>query len=82
MKLPRGVSGARLVRALEHLGYTAVRQKGSHVRLRHQGAPPHSITIPLHNPLKTGTLHSIVADIARTRSIAVESIIDLLCRER
>ena len=76
MKLPRGVSGARLLRALEHLGYTAVRQKGSDVRLRHDGPPPHSI------PLKAGTLHSIVADVARTRSIAVESIIDLLWRER
>lgn len=82
MKLPRGVSGTRLLRVLEHLGYTAVRQKGSHVRLRHEGPPPHSITIPLHKPLKTGTLHSIVADVAQTRSIAIESIIELLCRER
>jgi predicted RNA binding protein YcfA (HicA-like mRNA interferase family) len=33
MKLPRGVSGDRLIRALESLGYRVVRQKGSHVRL-------------------------------------------------
>ena len=31
MKLPRGVSAARLIRALEHLGYETTRQKGSHV---------------------------------------------------
>ena len=30
MKLPRGVSGERLVRALEQLGYSVIRQKGSH----------------------------------------------------
>jgi HicA toxin of bacterial toxin-antitoxin, len=38
MKLPRGVSGERLVRALEQLGYSVVRQKGSHTRMRHEGA--------------------------------------------
>ena len=37
MKLPRGVSGERLVRALEQLGYSVIRQKGSHVRMRHEG---------------------------------------------
>jgi predicted RNA binding protein YcfA (HicA-like mRNA interferase family) len=31
MKLPRGISGDRVVRALERLGYEAIRQKGSHV---------------------------------------------------
>ncbi len=35
MKLPRDVSADRLVRVLENLGYEAVRQKGSHVRLKH-----------------------------------------------
>ena len=57
MKFPRGVSADRLIRALERVGYEVVRQKGSHVRLRHQGPPAHAITVPLHDPLKTGTLH-------------------------
>jgi predicted RNA binding protein YcfA (HicA-like mRNA interferase family) len=48
MKLPRGVSANDLIRALEHPGYEKIRQKGSHVRLRHEGPPPHPITIPLH----------------------------------
>lgn len=78
MKLPRDVSGDRLIRALEHLGYKVVRQKGSHVRLRHEGPPPHAITVPLHNPLKTGTLHSILADVALMRSVTVESVVELL----
>jgi predicted RNA binding protein YcfA (HicA-like mRNA interferase family) len=66
MKLPRGVSASRLIRALEHLGYGVIRQKGSHV------------TVPLHNPLKTGTLHGILAEVAQMRSVAVESITELL----
>jgi predicted RNA binding protein YcfA (HicA-like mRNA interferase family) len=56
MKLPRGVSAGRLIRTLEGLGYEVLRQKGSHVRLRHEGPPVHTVTVPLHSPLKTGTL--------------------------
>ena len=40
MKLPRGVSADRLIRALERLGYEVIRQKGSHVRLRHDVTAP------------------------------------------
>jgi predicted RNA binding protein YcfA (HicA-like mRNA interferase family) len=78
MRLPRGVAADRVVRALERLGYGVIRQKGSHIRLRHEGPPVHTITVPLHNPLKTGTLHGILSEIARMRSITIESIIDLL----
>jgi predicted RNA binding protein YcfA (HicA-like mRNA interferase family) len=78
MKLPRGVSADRVILALEHLGYGVIRQKGSHVRLRHTGPPVHTITIPLHNPLKTGTLHGILSGVAHVRPIAIESIVDLL----
>jgi predicted RNA binding protein YcfA (HicA-like mRNA interferase family) len=75
MKLPRGVSADRLIGALEHLGYRKIRQKGSHIRMRHEGPPAHSITIPLHDPLKTGTLHGIAAEVCQMRSIAVETLV-------
>ncbi len=78
MKLPRDVSGARLIRRLEQLGYAVVRQKGSHVRLQYQGPPVHGITVPLHNQLKTGTLHGILSEIARVRAVSIESITELL----
>jgi predicted RNA binding protein YcfA (HicA-like mRNA interferase family) len=78
MKTPRGVSADRLIRALERVGYTVVRQKGSHVRLRHDGPPVHLITIPQHNPLKIGTLHGILAEVAQMRSITPESLADSL----
>jgi predicted RNA binding protein YcfA (HicA-like mRNA interferase family) len=78
MKLPRGVSADRLIRVLERIGYGVIRQKGIHARLRHEGPPRHTITIPLHNPLNTGTLHAIVTEVAHVRSITVESFVELL----
>jgi predicted RNA binding protein YcfA (HicA-like mRNA interferase family) len=72
------VSADRLIRALESFGYAVVRQKGSHVRLCHDGPPAHTITVPLHNPLKPGTLHGILSEVAQARSVTIESISGLL----
>ncbi len=66
VELPRG-AGQSAIRLLEHLGYVAVRQKGSDVRLRHPGLPVHSITSPKHNPMKTGTFHSLIVEVALMR---------------
>jgi predicted RNA binding protein YcfA (HicA-like mRNA interferase family) len=78
MKTPRGVSADRLIRALERLGYKVVRQKGSHVRLRHEGPPVHLITIPQHTSLRIGTLHAILAEVAQMQSITAESLAESL----
>jgi len=78
MKLPRGVSAERLIRALERLGYAVIRQKGSHIRLFHEAAPTHSISVPLHNPLKIGTFHGILVEVAQAQSISIHDILDLL----
>ena len=47
--------------ALEKLGWVAVRQRGSHVRLRHQDLPV-PLVVPLHRELKRGTLAGILRD--------------------
>lgn len=78
MKLPRGVPAERLVAAREKLGYEVIRQKGSHVRLRHTRPPAHLITVPWHSPLKTGTLHAILSEVARMRSTTVDALAALL----
>jgi predicted RNA binding protein YcfA (HicA-like mRNA interferase family) len=78
MKLPRGVSADRLIRVLERLGYTVIRQKGSHIRLFHQAAPIHSISVPLHNSLKIGTLHGILVEVAKAQSVSIQDILDLI----
>jgi len=55
------VPGQQLISALGKLGWVSVRQRGSHVRLRH---PEHSVplVIPLHGELKRGTLAGILRD--------------------
>jgi predicted RNA binding protein YcfA (HicA-like mRNA interferase family) len=78
VKLPRDVSADRLIRALERLGYIVIRQKGSHVRLSHKAPPIHSISVPLHDPLKIGTFHGILAEVAEAQSTSVQNILDQL----
>ena len=78
MKLPREVSAERVIRILERQGYRVARQKGSHVRLRHEGPPEHSITVPMHHALKSGTLHGILSEVAKRRQIPLDSLIELL----
>jgi|SRR3972149_4929391 len=119
MKLPRNLSGAQLIKALENLGYQATRQTGSHVRLTcfprsnplpnplnettsHSTRPPktaakslvipqageganeslrefhvneHHLTIPLHDPLRIGTLAAILADVAAHHGITRDALL-------
>jgi predicted RNA binding protein YcfA (HicA-like mRNA interferase family) len=55
------VSGAQLVRVLEQLGWEVVRQRGSHVRLKHSDRTTF-LVVPLHRELKRGTLSGILRD--------------------
>ena len=57
MKLPRDISGTEAVRALERLGFSVIRQAGSHVRLA-QG--DRRVKGPMHRNLVVGTLQSIL----------------------
>lgn len=74
MKLPRDVSGERLLRRLGELGYVVVRQKGSHVRLSHPGPPQAHIAIPMHRQLRVGTLHDILNAVAEQRGVSLEDV--------
>ena len=59
-KLPP-LSGREVIRVLERLGFTQVRQRGSHVIMKKQtsegtvGCP-----VPLHDEVATGTLRGIL----------------------
>ena len=66
MKLPRDVSGAELASLLGRYGYQVTRQTGSHLRVTSifKGTE-HHVTIPRHKALRLGTLHAILADVAR-----------------
>lgn len=58
------VSGKEAVRAFERLGYEQARQKGSHIFMRQEGR--RSISVPLNNPIKRGTLRSLIRDAGYT----------------
>ncbi len=60
------VSGAQLIAALEKRDWQAVRQRGSHVRLRHPERGTF-LVVPLHRELKRGTLAGILRDAAIDR---------------
>lgn len=65
MKLPRNVDGDTLARLLNLYGYRIDHQTGSHQRLTTTvDGKKHDITIPLHKPLRIGTLHRILKDVA------------------
>jgi predicted RNA binding protein YcfA (HicA-like mRNA interferase family) len=78
MKLPRNLSGAQLIKALEKLGYQATRQTGSHVRLTSLQSNEHHLTVPLHDPLRLGTLAAILADVAARHGMTREALITKL----
>jgi predicted RNA binding protein YcfA (HicA-like mRNA interferase family) len=67
-KLPH-VSGAAVVRALERLGFTKIRQSGSHVIMR-RGSK--GCVVPMHAEIKVGTLSGVLrqADLSPDEFIA------------
>ena len=69
------VSGQELIRVLTRVGYEVVRQRGSHVRLRHPTVRAQfPVTIPLHDEIAFGTLRRILRDAGLT----VEQLLSLL----
>jgi predicted RNA binding protein YcfA (HicA-like mRNA interferase family) len=60
------VSGSQLIDVLQKLGREAARQRGSHVRLKHQDRAV-SLVVPLHRELKRGTLNGILRDAGLSR---------------
>ncbi len=73
-KLPR-ISGAEAIRALEKLGFTQVRQRGSHVVLKRMDASGvKGCVVPLHPELATGTLRGVL----RQAGVSVEEFMERL----
>lgn len=74
MKMPV-VSGKETINALTKAGFVIDRQRGSHVRLeKNFGDDVIKITVPLHNPLKKGTLARIIKD----SGLSVDDFVGLL----
>lgn len=78
MRIPRDVSGAELVKALQTVGYLVSRQTGSHIRVVTQEPHEHRVTIPNHDFIKIGTLSSILDDVAAHLKIERSELLDRL----
>lgn len=74
MRLPRDLTGAQLIRALGQFGYTTTRQTGSHVRLTCESPAQHHITVPLHDPLRIGTLAAILSAVADAHGLTRDEL--------
>ena len=72
-KLPRGMSGREVVKALERAGFYVKRQKGSHIVLR-RDSPFAQVVVPDHKSIDTGTL----ATILDGADLSVEDFIKLM----
>jgi len=72
-KLPRGMSGKEVVKALQRAGFYVKRQKGSHIVLR-RDSPFAQVVVPDHNSVDTGTLASILDGA----DLSVEDFIKLI----
>ena len=72
-KLPRGMSGREVVKALQRAGFYVKRQKGSHIVLRRDN-PFAQVVVPDHKSIDTGTLASIIDGA----DLSVEGFIKLM----
>lgn len=71
-KLPRGMSGKEVVKALQRAGFYIKRQKGSHIVLR-RDSPFTQVVVPDHKSVDTGTLSNILD----SAGLSVEEFIKL-----
>ncbi|GAB7386639.1 type II toxin-antitoxin system HicA family toxin [Bacillaceae bacterium] len=65
------ISGKEAVRAFQNAGFEIIRQKGSHIHLK---KGEYVVTIPLHDPIKRGTLRSAI----RQSGLTVEEYLSFL----
>ncbi len=77
--LPRDIHASELLKLLNRkYEYEVTRQTGSHIRITTTLNGEHHVTIPNHNPIRLGTLSSILHDIAfhfkKTKEQVVEEL--------
>ena len=79
MKLPRDLSGQKLVKALcRHWAYQEVNRVGSHIVLQTGIPSPHRIAVPAHASLRVGTLNAILRSVAEHKGVSREDILNAL----
>ncbi|HWX19969.1 MAG TPA: type II toxin-antitoxin system HicA family toxin [Candidatus Binatia bacterium] len=59
-------------------GYLQVHQEGSHIILQTDSPGHQRLSIPNHNPLRVGTLNSIVRVVAAHKGVDRQAVFDSL----
>lgn len=72
-RLP-SVTAKDLVRVLEGIGFEAVRQRGSHLRLKH--ADGRTVTVPMHSSKDVG--RGLMRKILRDAELTPDEFLELL----
>lgn len=75
MKVPRDASGNDVVNGLRRVGYDVTRQRGDHVYMTTQQNGEHHVAIPLHNPIKVGTLRGILRAVCNHLQLDLEELL-------
>ncbi len=78
MKLPRDLNGDELIQALRRFGYNQTRQAGSHVTMTWPDPLQHHLTVPMHKPIKTGTLSAILKEFGRRHGMELPAVLRAL----
>jgi len=79
MKLPRNVSGSHFADVLcRRWQYTKVHQVGSHIILETSESAYQRLAVPAHDPLRLGTLSSILRAVARHKGVPRDALIRTL----
>ena len=79
MKLPRDLSGSELVKVLcRDFGYRRINQEGSHIILQTDTPRSHRLSVPDHNPLRTGTLNAILRSVAAAKGVDKSELLERL----
>ena len=71
MKLPRDLSGWKVVNALKRLGFTQDNQEGSHIRLTKDRL---KVTVPNHRAILPKTVKSIL----RQAEITIDELMSVI----
>ena len=76
MKLPRDLAGRALVKVLcRDWAYRVVHQEGSHIILDTEEPSHQRIPIPDHNPIRIGTLNTILRLVSRHKGVERDEIL-------
>jgi predicted RNA binding protein YcfA (HicA-like mRNA interferase family) len=79
MKVPRDLSGAQLVKVLgRDWGYRVVHQEGSHLILQTDVPTHQRLSVPNHNPVRVGTLNSIVRAVSAHKGVERQQLLEAL----